>query len=232
MKKGFIIAIDGPVAAGKGTIAVILAKRLNGFYLYTGGMYRSLTLACLRKNVDIKNNSEVAKMMYGIKIELDGEKVFLDNENVTERIKERDVVESVSIIASYADIREFMVKRQREIGEREINCGKKVVVEGRDVGTIIFPNADLKLFLTASVKVRAERRMKQIRLSGGDAPFEEILKGLENRDKIDSERDVNPLVSEPEKHGYFVLNNSDLTEEETLDRIIGELKERGLYDSN
>lgn len=244
--KSFSIAIDGPVAAGKGTIAPKLAKKIGGFYLYTGGTYRSLALYALEQKVDIYNPREVIDLLGKARIELVEEKVFLNGKDITYRIKEQDVANAVSVISSYKDVREAMTKRQREIAEEimrekkgvvsevkeygySLKSGKAVVAEGRDTATVLFPDADFKLFLTAPSEVRAKRRMEQFREYGyTDVSYEQVLEQIKKRDLEDSERNVDPLVKDPEKYGYFILDNSELTEEQTIDVIIKELKKRGL----
>lgn len=225
MRKGFVIAIDGPAAAGKGTIAPRLAKKLSGFYLYTGAMYRCLALAAHHKNISYDNKSLIT-LLNKIKIDLKEKKVFLDGKDVTEAIKDQNIAYESSKIAEIAQVRERMVKLQRNIGEREINKGKIVVAEGRDTGTKVFPNAKLKVFLTADSKVRAERRLEQLKIRGvSTSTFEKTLKEVKNRDKRDTQRKIDPLVSNPKKYGYFVLDNSDLTEDETLEAILNKLND-------
>jgi CMP/dCMP kinase len=233
MKKGLIIAIDGPVAAGKGVIAPLLSKRLNAFYLYTGGMYRSLALAVLREGTGIDNEEEVLRILEKSRISLEGEEVFLNGENVTKKLKDQNVVEAVPHIAIHHKVRKFMVEKQREIGQKEITLGETIVVEGRDAGTKIFPEADFKLFLTATPEVRAGRRLEQLKESGNDVSYEEVLESLKKRDRMDTEREAGPLVSDPKKYGYFILDNSGLSEEETVNEIIEEIKRKDLEnDSN
>ena len=246
--KGFIVAIDGPVAAGKGTIAPLLAKKLNGFYLYTGAMYRSLALYCLEKGINVKDKDAVIKAMSEVKIELTQEKVFLNGQDVTQRLKDTDVAKATPSVAAIALVRQEMVLRQREATEKIINegqilvseqnetgkslrSGKLVVAEGRDVATKIFPNAKLKVFLTASPEIRAERRLAQLKQRGyQEMAYEQVLEDIKKRDEQDKEREEGPLISNPQEHGYFVLDNSNLSEEATIDVIITEIKKRGFYD--
>ena len=246
MKKGFIVAIDGPVAAGKGTIAPMLAKRLNGFYLYTGAMYRCLALLCMEKGISVENKEEIVNLLKEIDIQLNEEKVFLNGKDVTERIKERDVARAVPFVALISEVREEMVNRQRKAARemikssqaivlevndmgKSLKSGLLVIAEGRDVGTAIFPNAELKVFLTAAPEIRAERRLKQLHTAGfTNLNLNQILKDVKKRDKQDSERKVDPLPSNPEALGYLVVDSSLLSEEATLDVIINEIKRRDL----
>lgn len=223
MRKGFAIAIDGPVAAGKGTIAPRLAKKLNGFYLYTGAMYRCLALEAIRENVDLADKESLISLLPKINIKFKDNRVYLNDEDVTERIKEADVASVSSRVAVIGKVREDMVKKQREIAEKAMGEGKIVVAEGRDTGTIVFPKARLKVFLTAEVKIRAKRRLDQVRDQEEAKTFEETLSEVKKRDDRDKERKVDPLISDPEKFGYFVLDNSNLSEEETLTAIIKKL---------
>lgn len=228
MSKGFVIAIDGPVAAGKGTISPLLAKNLNGFYLYTGAMYRCLALLCIKRGVDTKDEKAVVNILPEFRINVSDNKVFLNGEDVTQRIKEEDVAMVSSKVAVIKKVREEMVSIQREIANKLIDEGKIVIAEGRDTATRVFPNAKLKIFLTATPEVRAKRRLLQIEERGEKAEFEEILKDVKLRDRQDSNREIDPLVKEPERFGYFVLDNSNMSEEETIAGIINEARRRNL----
>lgn len=230
--KGFTIAIDGPVAAGKGTIASELATKLKGFYLYTGAMYRALALACINSNVSVKDPENALRILEENDIEVDEEKVFLNGEDVTERVKQQDTAQGASDVSVFPEIRKVMVEKQQKIAEKVVNKGKIVISEGRDTGTKVFPDSPLKIFLTASPTVRAKRRVEQFKELGREESFEQVLSEVKFRDKNDSERQTDPLVKEPDKFGYFVLDNSNLTEPQTIDIIIEEMKKRGLYDNN
>lgn len=228
IQKGFAIAIDGPVAAGKGTVAGLLAEKLHGFHLYTGAMYRCLALYCLEEQVDPSNKEAVVEALSKIWFDLDHNSVVLNGKDVTERIKERDITTLVPTVAAIREVREEMVKRQREIGLRMIEKGYIVLTDGRDAATKIFPDAKLKLFLTASPEVRAKRRFEQL---GGEQnkeiSYEKILEETKQRDYEDTHRSASPLVSEPEKYGYFVVNDSDQSEEQTITVIMNELRKEG-----
>ena len=250
MKKGFIVAIDGPVAAGKGTIAPVLSEKLNGSYLYTGAMYRCLALLCIEKKIDVKNREEVVPLLKDIGIRLNGKKVFLNGKDVSERIKERDVARAVPFVALIFEVREEMVNRQRKAaGEMienwqavvpevyntglSLKSGPLIVAEGRDVGTTIFPDAELKVFLTANLEIRAERRLKQLHEAGFTGlSLNKILEDVKRRDEQDSEREIDPLPSDPKALGYFIIDNSGLSEEATLNAIINEIKKRDLINDN
>jgi cytidylate kinase len=224
MNKVFSIAIDGPVAAGKGTIAPALAKRLNGFFLYTGAMYRCVALFCIREGVDLDNEEEVDSKLPEIKIDFKGHQIFLNNEDVTEEIKKEEVSMGASKVALYEKVREKLVSYQKDIAKKALDEGISVVAEGRDTGTKVLPNAKLKIFLDARPEVRAKRRLKQIEERGERIDFNTLLEEVIKRDKQDSQREIDPLVSNPKDYGYFVLDNSDLTEEETIEKILSNLE--------
>ena len=219
------IAIDGPVAAGKGTIARLLSLKLDGFNLNTGAMYRCVALFCMQNNVPVQKANKVIASLKDITIDLEDEKVFLNGEDVTDAVKKREVSLLSSKVAAIGQVRAAMVQRQREIGLAKMAKGMVVIAEGRDAATKIFPEAKLKIFLTARPEVRAERRYAQM---GGKAnhtiTFEQILEDTNERDRRDYERKVDPLVKEPEKYGYTVLDNSDLNEEETVAAVLSAWK--------
>lgn len=233
MPRRFAISIDGPVAAGKGTIASLLSEQLNGFYLYSGGMYRALALYCLRNSIDVNKERLVEKALLNITTDLLQNRVLLNGEDITERIKEKDVASSSSKLAIFSGVRAEMVRRQQEIAKIHLGENKIVVAEGRDAATRIIPDASFKVFLTAREEVRAQRRLDQFREQGDDKiTFEKVLEQIRERDKRDLEREVDPLVREPEKFGYWILDNSDMTEKETIDAIIKELRKRNLINDS
>jgi len=229
--KGFTIAIDGPVAAGKGTIAPIVARKLNGIYLDTGAMYRCVALYCLKNNISLDNSNYIEEALSKIDIDIILDRFFLNEEDVTEEIRTKEVDLGVAKVAGVAKVREVLILQQKKIAEKTLNRGLAFVAEGRDIATKVVPNADLKIFLTADVKTRAERRLKQKEEKDESLSFEEILKDIIKRDKQDIE--VNKtLVSNPQDYGYVILDNSNMSEEETVDVIIKELRKRGLYGTN
>jgi len=230
MKKGFIIAIDGPLASGKGTIAKKLANALHGVDLYTGAMYRCVALFCINSGIDLGNAEEVMAQLDKIAVIYKDDKIWLNDTDVTEAIGESAVAEGASVIGVIPKVREELVKRQQKIGQEKIEEGKIVIVEGRDIGTVVFPDAAFKIYLTATEDVRANRRLVQFHNQGEKHTFAEVLEQVRIRDTRDTERGISPLTNDPQKHGYFVLDNSDMDEDQTIEAIITELKRRNIYD--
>lgn len=225
--KKIIIAIDGHSSCGKSTMAKQLAQKLGYVYIDTGAMYRVVTLVALRNGWIDNKVPDKAKVIDGLKdIEITfqwDEKMgknttFLNGENVEDEIRRLEVSENVSPISTIAEVRAEMVRQQRENGK-----DKGIVMDGRDIGTVVFPNAELKIFMTASPEIRAERRYKELKEKGLDVNFEEVLANVEGRDKIDSTREVSPLKQAGDA---IVLDNSYMTREEQLEWTINKVKER------
>ncbi|RJQ25897.1 (d)CMP kinase [Candidatus Parcubacteria bacterium] len=228
MSKGFIIAIDGPAGSGKGTVTSILTEKLNAYNLYTGAVFRVIALYCIIHKIGLNNRNIIIRSLPKINIDLKDGKTYLDTKDVTERIKEEDTARGSSKVAAIPQVQEKMIQISREIGNRRLNEGKIVVTEGRNTGSAIFPNADFKLFLTASPEVRAQRRIAQLKEQGASFDYEEILREIKERDQRDSTRSSYPLPQNPQELGYFVLDNSDIGTEKTVNIIINKLKEKGL----
>lgn len=227
MPQGFAIAIDGPVASGKGTIAKKLSQELQAFYLYSGGMYRAVALACIQKGLDVTNPEQVIRTLANSDITIRSDHhIILNGQDVTERITESDTASGGSIIAVIPHVRKVLVKRQQEIAHKVIASGNIVVAEGRDTGTVVLPESALKIFLTASPEVRAKRRLTQYNEPASE--FEKTLAAVKERDARDSGRKIDPLSVNPEADGYVIIDNSAMTEEETVVVIKGELRERNL----
>ena len=192
MLKGLIIAIDGPAGSGKSTSAKLVAKKLGYLYIDTGAMYRAITFHAL-ENQAIGDESKIIELARKCKIELnyvDGEVIVLLNDvNVSDKIRSVEVNAQVSDVSKISEVRKLLVEKQREIGAK----GYGVVMEGRDIGTVVFPNADVKIFLTASLDTRATRRTNEYRENGSNVLVDEIKHNLSNRDKIDSSRNDSPL---------------------------------------
>ena len=193
----FIVAIDGPAGTGKGTMAEILSKKYNLLNIDTGATYRCVTLEMLNKNIGMDEEEKIAEMLKTINIELkleDGkQKVFLNGEDVTEEIRSKRVSEKVSPVSSIIQIRTAMTSLQRKMAQ-----GKNVIMEGRDITTVVFPTADVKIYLDADVEVRAQRRFKQNQEKGIEMSYEEILENIKKRDKNDMEKEVGALKIAPD----------------------------------
>ena len=187
--KRVVVAIDGPAAAGKSTISKLVAKSLGFTYIDTGAMYRAFTSYVIDKGVDPKNEKECVKLIPEVDIVLypDG-KVMCSGKDVTRIIREQKVSSNVSYIASYKEIRLALVELQRKMAESQ-----SVVMDGRDIGTYVLPNADVKIFMVASVTARADRRFKENMEKGIPCTYEEIVEDVEKRDRIDSSRAFAPL---------------------------------------
>ncbi|MDO8269385.1 MAG: (d)CMP kinase [Candidatus Levybacteria bacterium] len=220
------IAIDGPVGSGKGTLAVALAKELNATHIYTGGMWRALALACLRVHVDMDNEEQVLDVLRksNIDLRIDSDtpltKVFLDGEDVTNEIFFPEVSNATPTVAAHKQVRIVMAELQKKIA-----YGKKGVIEGRDVATHIIPNADLKIYLTASVDERANRRYKQLREKHVEISYNEVRDDVVERDRADSQREHAPLVISPDS---VVIDTSNDTIEDTVNKVKKELRNRNL----
>lgn len=198
-----IITIDGPAASGKSTLAEKLAARIAYLYFDTGVMYRAVTLAALLRLNSVEDEAAVTGIANEITIDVepptekDGRKytVFMDGNDVTWQIREPHVDANVSRVSAYAGVRTAMTLQQRQIGSRG-----KVVMVGRDIGTVVFPEAEMKIYLDASAEERARRRSREIEARGGKANYDEILSSIRRRDQIDSSREVAPLKPAPDAH--------------------------------
>ncbi|WP_321384168.1 (d)CMP kinase [uncultured Enterococcus sp.] len=192
MKK-ISIAIDGPASSGKSTVAKILAEKMNYIYCDTGAMYRAVTYLAISSKTDLEDGAAICALLskhsISFKQQSDGQLVFVDEEDVTEAIRQQDVTNSVSIVAAHGEVREKLVELQQTIGKKG-----GIVMDGRDIGTTVLPDAEVKIFLVASVEERAERRYKENISKGIETDFETLKKEIERRDHIDSTREVSPLV--------------------------------------
>ena len=183
-----IIAIDGPAGSGKSTISKLVAKDLNLIYLDTGAMYRMFTLKLLNEKVSFEDKKKIEELLQNLNINIDKESFFLDGKDVSEEIRKSNVSQNVSKVAAIKEVREKMVDLQRKFSQ-----SKDVILDGRDIGTVVFPNANIKIYLVADLKERAERRYREMLEKGQKVSFEEIYKNIADRDKLDSTREITPL---------------------------------------
>ena len=216
--KNFIMAIDGPAGSGKSTIAKILAEKNNLTYLDTGAMYRMVALYFFENNVDLDNDMEVKLNLDKIKMDIEKDKFILNGKDVSKDIRTPRVSGLVSFVARIKRVREKLVELQREISR-----GKNVVLDGRDIGTVVFPNAPLKIFLIASQEERAKRRMKEYEEKGIKEDFEAVLANIKERDMIDSTRSEGPLKK---ANDAVEIDTSFMTIEEVTDEITRLVKEK------
>ena len=215
----FKIAIDGPAGAGKSTIAKIVAKKLGIEYLDTGAMYRAITLKALRLGINLENESEY-EFIYSTKIDFDNGQLFLDGEDVSEAIRSLEVTNNASLVSSFGNVRTEMVEQQRKLGGV-----KAVIVDGRDIGTVVFPDAELKVFLIASPEVRAMRRMKEREEKGvNTSTLEETIAEINARDFKDSTRAISPLKKADDA---IEVDTSNMDIDAVVERIICLVTERG-----
>lgn len=220
MKK-ITIAIDGYSSTGKSTLSRLLAQKLKYIYIDTGAMYRAITLFGIENNIigDEKQNNIPAliKLLPYIRLEFrlisdtGHAEMYLDGKNVETAIRSLNVSEYVSKVAAVTQVRQKLVAMQRQLGK-----DKGVVMDGRDIGTVVFPDAELKLFLTASSEIRAQRRYRELLDKGDKITYEEVLKNIRNRDYIDSHRKNSPLIQAPDA---IVIDNSDMSVEDQFERI-------------
>ena len=221
MFKRLIVAIDGPAGSGKSTSAKLVAQRLGYLYIDSGAMYRAVTLLAIRQSI-LKDEEAVVKLSKKLDFHLEFfegvTKVIVDGEDVSDAIRSREVNANVSDISAIAGVRTALVDKQRELSRKN----KGVVMEGRDIGTVVFPDADIKIFLTASIEERAKRRTKEYETKGIHVSQDEVKKNLLQRDSIDSSRDVSPLVKAPDA---CEVDTSKVTIDEQVSIILEKIKE-------
>ena len=215
-----IIAIDGPAGAGKSTVAKIIAQKLGFLYIDTGAMYRALTLKALEEKIDSQDSSQLIKMTCNTKIELtndaDGSlRVFLDGRDVTRQIRQPQITKFVSDIAKIKEVRQVMLCLQRNLGRQ-----KNSILDGRDIGTVVFPDADKKFFIGADFEERVRRRYKELNELGQNVTMEDVKKDLHNRDTIDSTREVAPLKKAADA---IYIDTTNMTIEEVVNKLLGEV---------
>ncbi|WP_296878527.1 (d)CMP kinase [Thomasclavelia sp.] len=212
MKK-ISIAIDGPSAAGKSTIAKIIAKKLDYVYIDTGAMYRCVGYYCLNNDVDLDDETAVSKALKDIKIEMDSaNQVYLNQINVSQDIRKDEISMAASVISKYQPVRDFLVKQQRQMA----SLGG-VILDGRDIGTVVLPNADLKIYQVASSKTRAKRRYLENLERGLEADLQTIQEEIEERDYQDMHRQISPLKKADDA---IEIDTSDLTLDQVVEKVM------------
>lgn len=219
-----IITVDGWSSCGKSTLARQLARALNYIFIDSGAMYRAITLYFTREGVDIQDQDAIVNALKNIHLSFNmnpsngNNEIWLNNENVEVLIRDMSVAQRVSQVAAIKEVREFAVAKQQEIGRN-----KGIVMDGRDIGTAVFPQAELKIFMTASIPVRVERRYRELAQKNPNITIEEVRDNLEKRDHLDSTRDISPLAKAEDA---IVLDNSGLTPEEQFQLALGWAKEK------
>jgi len=212
-----IIAIDGPSGSGKSTTARLLAQHLNITHLDTGAMYRVVTWGLKKENIDINDVLSVNSFLKKANISYkNANEIVFNGELVSTEIRKKDITSGVSAVSALPEVREFLVNIQRKLG-REIDC----VIEGRDIGSVVFPNADFKFFLTADLDIRSMRRKNELKKMGEDLSIDEIKASIKKRDLIDSSRAISPLKRSEDS---IEIDSTDLTIDEQIEKIIKIIK--------
>ncbi|MGV6943924.1 (d)CMP kinase [Sphingobacterium kyonggiense] len=221
-KKNFVIAIDGFSSCGKSTVAKALAKQLNFVFVDSGAMYRAVTLYVQRHNIALDDEDAIHKALDEIHIDFipnpDKTQILLNGEDVSDAIRTMEVSDYVSEVSAIKSVRKAMVHQQQQLGKK-----RDIVMDGRDIGTTVFPEAALKIFMTASPQIRAERRYAELTAKGELVTMEEVKENLSHRDHIDSTREESPLR---QAEDAIVLDNSDLNQEEQLAFVLDIVKQR------
>lgn len=207
-----IVAIDGPAGSGKGTVTKLIANRLDLQYIDTGAMYRCVALKMLEEKVNLEDEEKIKNILESIEIDLDGSKVLLNKRDVTKEIRSIDVSNFASPVSAISCIRTKMVDLQRNLAN-----GKNVIMEGRDIGTVVFPDANVKIYLDASPEERARRRVEQNEKNGIESNYEQILNDIIERDTRDMSRENSPLKKADDA---ILIDTTKLTIEEVIEKII------------
>ncbi|MBX7055465.1 MAG: (d)CMP kinase [Pyrinomonadaceae bacterium] len=219
-----IIAIDGPSGAGKSTLGKMLAKKLNLLYLDTGAMYRAVALAVSRAGIGFDQTAKVAEIAENARIDLVGEpdalKIILDGDDVSVDIRTLEAAQAASIVSTISEVRKIMVEHQRQIG---MSAAKGCVLEGRDIGSIVFPNADIKFFLTAKPEARARRRHTEDQSKGRLSSYEQTLSEINERDQRDVSREDSPLTIASDA---IVIDTSELDLTEVFEQMLAKIDEK------
>ena len=216
------VAVDGPAGAGKSSISKIVAKKLGYLYIDTGAMYRSVTWAVLHNHIDVNNQKAVEALLPELDLTMEASddscKVFIAGQDVTDFIRTPQVNNAVSIVASYKGVRQYLVERQRLMAE-----AGGVILDGRDIGSVVLPNAELKIYLTASVEARAMRRYLEVKGTVNEQTLEDIKESVMQRDDMDKNRKESPLI---QVEDAVLVDSSEMTFDETVERILHLVQER------
>lgn len=216
------VAVDGPAGAGKSSISKIVAKKLGYLYIDTGAMYRSVTWAVLHNHIDVNNQKAVEALLPELDLTMEASddscKVFIAGQDVTDFIRTPQVNKAVSIVASYKGVRQYLVERQRLMAE-----AGGVILDGRDIGSVVLPNAELKIYLTASVEARAMRRYLEVKGTVNEQPLEDIKDSVMQRDDMDKNRKESPLI---QVEDAVLVDSSEMTFDETVEHILHLVQER------
>lgn len=220
---GFVVAVDGPAGSGKGTVTKLVGQKEKLIYIDTGAMYRCATLYIIRNNINIENLESVKEALENIQIELkieeDKQKVYLNGEDVSIEIRTENVNKMVSPVSKIKIVRDKLTEEQRRMSKSQ-----DIIMEGRDIGTIVFPNADIKIYLDATPEERAKRRLNQNIQNGmTEETYEQILESVKNRDYIDSHREIAPLK---QAEDAIYIDSSNMTIEEVVNKIIEIINEK------
>lgn len=224
--KKIAVAIDGPAGAGKSSISKVVANQLDYLYIDTGAMYRAVTWAVLHEHIDVHNQQAVEQLLPSLNLSMEPTettcKVFIGGENVTDFIRQPRINDNVSIIASYKAVRQYLVERQRAMA-----AVGGVILDGRDIGSVVLPKAELKIYLTASVETRARRRWLEVQGTPNELPLEDIIASVTERDEMDKNRKESPLVQVPDA---VLVDSSDMTFDETVAHILSLVEARANYE--
>ena len=216
------VAVDGPAGAGKSSISGIVAKKLGYLYIGTGAMYRSVTWAVLHNHIDVNNQKAVEALLPELNLTMEASddscKVFIAGQDVTDFIRTPQVNNAVSIVASYKGVRQYLVERQRLMAE-----AGGVILDGRDIGSVVLPNAELKIYLTASVEARAMRRYLEVKGTVNEQTLEDIKDSVMQRDDMDKNRKESPLI---QVEDAVLVDSSEMTFDETVEHILHLVQER------
>lgn len=216
------VAVDGPAGAGKSSISKIVAKKLGYLYIDTGAMYRSVTWAVLHNHIDVNNQKAVEALLPDLDLTMEASddscKVFIAGQDVTDFIRTPQVNNAVSIVASYKGVRQYLVERQRLLAE-----AGGVILDGRDIGSVVLPNAELKIYLTASVEARAMRRYLEVKGTVNEQTLEDIKDSVMQRDDMDKNRKESPLI---QVEDAVLVDSSEMTFDETVEHILHLVQER------